>query len=256
MSKSKSLTNRQVQLAVRTAWEAAELRRNPVAQGEHLTDQLCDMVGCDFGFWCTINDFVPDAMPKVTFAAVGSVKPADLLEYFNRTGRDFSPLEDPAMDLGRYVGQRDVLLMSEMLQKVEPATHSNAIEIMQKIGTRDAVVGIHRRQDPRSINALSVHRATIRRRHNERERALVAILMDELEYLYNTGRLAPQPDPLRGLSPRLRQIAQQLMTDRSAKQIARELKLTTETTRYYIKQLYRRTGVSSRPELTAKLRCV
>jgi DNA-binding CsgD family transcriptional regulator len=256
MSKSKRLTNRQVQLAVRTAWEAAELRRDPVAQGAHLTDQLCAMVGCDFGFWCTIDNFVPQAMPALSFAAAGSVKPADLIDYFNRSGKDFSSLEDPAMDLGRDVEQRGVLVMSDLLKHVEPATHCNALDIMQRIGTRDALIGLHRREDARSVNALSVHRATIRRRHTERERALVVILMDELEYLYNTGRLAPQPDPLRGLSPRLRQIAQQLMTDRSAKQIARELKLTTETTRYYIKQLYRRTGVSSRPELMTKLRCV
>jgi DNA-binding CsgD family transcriptional regulator len=124
---------------------------------------------------------------------------------------------------------------------------------MDRVGTRDAVISLYRRADGATVNALSVHRTEIPRELSARERAIIELLSDELNFLYMSGRLELAGTVLDRLPPRLRQIAELLMTDRSAKQIARELRLTVETTRYYIKQLYKRLEVGTRQEMMLKM---
>src|SRR4051812_23925795 len=116
MSKSVRLTNQQVQLTVRAAWEAAELRHDPFGQGRFLSDKLCELIGADFGFWCTLAEFLPTKHPRLVFAVCGSVQPGEMLKYFAASGREFSSLEDPAIDLGRHVGRTASLRMSDLLR--------------------------------------------------------------------------------------------------------------------------------------------
>jgi DNA-binding CsgD family transcriptional regulator len=54
-----------------------------------------------------------------------------------------------------------------------------------------------------------------------------------------------------GLSPRARQTLEALIRGDSEKQVARKLGVSPHTVHVYVKQLYRRFGVSSRGELLA-----
>lgn len=255
VAKTKRLTNRQVQLTVRAAWEAAELRNDPIAQGRHLADQLCTMLGGDFAFACILGDFRIGKVPQFLFATTGSAKPEELAEYFSRLGTEFTSLDDPVMDVGRALKDIATLRMSDLLQQVETSAHERTIDLMNRVGTKDALIGLFRRIDRNTAYAFSVHRTAIRRKNDDREQAIMKLLVDELNHLYSSGRLEPAraPGTLTALSPRMRQIAAMLMTDRSAKQIGRELNLTTETTRFYIKEVYKRLGVGSRQELILRL---
>lgn len=55
-----------------------------------------------------------------------------------------------------------------------------------------------------------------------------------------------------GLSPRMRQTLEALMTGDSEKQIAAKMKVSPHTVHVYVKQLYKRFGANSRGELMAR----
>jgi DNA-binding CsgD family transcriptional regulator len=55
-----------------------------------------------------------------------------------------------------------------------------------------------------------------------------------------------------GLSPRMRQTLELLVAGDSERQVALKLKISQHTVHVYVKQLYKRFGVSSRGELLAK----
>ena len=254
MSKSQRLTIQDAARTVRIAWEAAELTRQPAEQGRHIVDRLCKLVGADFGFWCVIDDFLPTKMPRFRYAAAGSTQPEELLEYFGRAGIDFPALDDPAVDFGRYVADRDVLPMVGLLRRADPATHSASIDIMKRMRTRDALIGIARRRaTPHVVNALSVHRTSIARVHDRRECELTKLLLDELQYLHFIGRLERSAAPaFVDLPPRLRQVAELLLTAASQKEIAYRLHLSTHTLRDYVKAIYRTFDIGSRQEFMAR----
>ena len=255
MAKRQRLTVREVRDAVRLAWEAAELRADAAAQGKFLVDGLARMIGGDFGFWCIIGGCVPGKMPAFVFAAPGSVLPPEVVEYFHRMGRDFSVLEDPVMDFGRYTEGTAVLQMSALLERCEPDAHTQAIDIIRRVRSKDALIAFHRRMgDGESVTALSIHRTEIARRNDARERAIARLVATELDYLHRTGRFEVSACGMMDQLPmRLRRVAMLMMTDRSAKQIAQSLELSVETVRGYEKDLYRVCGVSSRQELILKL---
>lgn len=61
------------------------------------------------------------------------------------------------------------------------------------------------------------------------------------------------PEEVAQMSPRMRQTFEALMTGASEKQIAAKLQISPHTTHQYIKTLFRTFGVTSRPELMARV---
>ena len=247
-------TVRDIQNATRLAWEAAELRHDPIAQGRTLVDGMAALVGGDYGFWCTMDRFVEGELPRFVSAVTGRHVPAELIRYFQGSGREFEPTQDPVVDFCRGVKQTSAVRISDLLPHCTPERHGIGIDIMERIGVKDGAVGLFRRADGVRVTGLSIHRTAIRRPYDARERAIVKTVIGELEHLYRSGRLEPPVGPLLDQLPRrLRQVAQLMLTDRPVKQIARELNLTVESARSYVKELYRRCGVASRQELMLKL---
>ncbi|WP_168219080.1 response regulator transcription factor [Limnoglobus roseus] len=75
------------------------------------------------------------------------------------------------------------------------------------------------------------------------------MLHEEIAALFDT-RLHLSDDPIwQGLTPRLRDVLMALRSGDSEKQIALRLGLSRHTVHEYVGALYRRFGVSSRPEL-------
>jgi DNA-binding NarL/FixJ family response regulator len=97
----------------------------------------------------------------------------------------------------------------------------------------------------RAINDAHVHRYVIGPWQPEALRATLR------EALAGAGpRATPRPRHVE-LSPRLRDTLDALMTGASEKQIASVLGISHHTAHEYVKALYRRFGVTSRPELMA-----
>ncbi len=251
MGKSQRVDASQVATAIRLAWEATELRSDPSGQGRHLVDGLAKLIGGDIGFYCAIGDFVPRKLPRWLFAATGTEVPTPLLQYFARP--ESSILEDPVMDLGRASTGITVLHMRQLLAGLDPTPYLNAIDIMRRIGHHDALIGMFRRKDAAAVTALSVHRTDLNRPNSPRERSIVGWLTRELQYLYETGRIEiASSKPFDHLPPRLRQVAEMLLTSAPQKQIARALFLSESTLRDYVKHIYRQLGVESRAELMVR----
>ena len=254
MPRRKRPTVSDIQHATRLAWEAAELRNDPVAQGRRLVDGMAALIGGDYGFWCTLDRFVEGEQPRFVSAVTGRHVPPELIRYFQGSGRDFEATQDPVVDFCRGVAQASAVRISDLLPHCTHERHGVGIDIMERIGVRDGLIGLFRRQDGVSVTGLSIHRTAIRRPYDARERAVVRVVIGELDHLYRAGRLERPPPPLLDqLPPRLRQVGQLMLTDRPVKQIARELRLTVESARSYVKELYRRCGVTSRQELMLKL---
>jgi DNA-binding NarL/FixJ family response regulator len=84
----------------------------------------------------------------------------------------------------------------------------------------------------------------------ENKRKLVA---DFCKFIGNrVGAYSPQSLLGRGLSPRMRQTLELLLSGDGEKQVALKLKLSQHTVHVYAKSLYRHFGVSSRGELLAR----
>jgi DNA-binding CsgD family transcriptional regulator len=105
--------------------------------------------------------------------------------------------------------------------------------------------------DPPAVFAVSLHRPSGVAYFGNREQRLVHLFADELRG--HLGRsLVRRPGELTaGLSPRLRQTLECLMTGDSEKQVALRLGLSRHTVHEYVSALYRRLGVNSRAELMA-----
>lgn len=85
---------------------------------------------------------------------------------------------------------------------------------------------------------------------NLRKRQLVA---DLIRFIGN--QTSDSPTPLlrnHGLSPRMEQTLRSLLRGESEKQAAAEMGVSQHTVHVYVKQLYRKYGVSSRAELLSK----
>ncbi len=254
--------------AVRLAWEAAELRADPVAQGRHLVDGAAALVGGDFGFACTVGDFVPGRLPHWRFATPGTGRSAALDDYFARTDLPGSILHDPVMDLARGVGRRGVVQVSRLVAGVDPAPYANVLDLMARSGARDSLAGMFRRaEDASAVTGLSVVRAAVRRPYAARDQVALRWLVRELHHLHETGRLDPPPAadvvtpppprpvpplPVPPLPARLRQTLDRLLVGDSAKQVAARLDISLDTAREHIQRLYRRFGVNTRAELLAR----
>ena len=98
----------------------------------------------------------------------------------------------------------------------------------------------------RAINEAAVHRYLTKPCNRD---VLLAVVRDVLEL-----RPLPSTSPLAsaGLSPRLKQTLEALMTAASEKQIAHQLGISPHTAHQYVKTLFRRFRVTSRAELMAK----
>jgi DNA-binding NarL/FixJ family response regulator len=98
----------------------------------------------------------------------------------------------------------------------------------------------------RAINEAQVHRYLTKPCNRD---VLCMVVRDVLQL-----RAQPPAPPFTtgGLSPRLRQMLDALMTGASEKQIADQLGISPHTAHQYVKAVFRRFGVTSRAELMAK----
>jgi DNA-binding CsgD family transcriptional regulator len=111
-------------------------------------------------------------------------------------------------------------------------------------------MGSRRQAADDSTHIIMITREVGAKPFGARERALVALLHDELEpHLGKT--LTTAANPIGRLSPRVRQVLGALLEGDSEKQIARRLGIAASTLHDHVKALYRHLHLGSRPELMA-----
>lgn len=91
------------------------------------------------------------------------------------------------------------------------------------------------------------------RRFGPSERRLTRLFMAEVDHHLGKTLAWESPDPpFAFLPPRLRQTLECLLAGDGEKQVARRLGISRHTVHDYVKELYRRLGVSTRAELLAR----
>ena len=109
-----------------------------------------------------------------------------------------------------------------------------------------------RRAGERVVSAKSFHRRVGREPFGPRERALVHVVVGEVDWLHRAGSALPAAGIVPGLSPRRREVLWLLLGGDGTKQIAAKLGLSVHTVGDHLKALYRHFAVASRGELAAK----
>jgi FixJ family two-component response regulator len=85
----------------------------------------------------------------------------------------------------------------------------------------------------------------------KRDRALVHIVSNHVDWLHHYGSHVPAKDKISKLSPRQREVMTFLLAGDSLKEVAQKLGLSEHTIGDHVKQIYKHFSVSSRAELLA-----
>jgi DNA-binding CsgD family transcriptional regulator len=99
---------------------------------------------------------------------------------------------------------------------------------------------------------FSLHRDKNTPRFTDSDFNLVRLAIIELREMQHRGHLQLRPPMDADLPPRLQQVLERLLTGKSAKEIAGELKLSVHTVREHLQRLYAKYGVNTREDLTSK----
>lgn len=102
------------------------------------------------------------------------------------------------------------------------------------------------------VSAIGLFRRHHKPAYTERERTIVHVMFQQIDWLHRQGSDVPAPKTVIDLSPRERQVMLLLIGGDSRKQVAGKLNLSPHTVADYLKEIYRKLGVSSRAELLAK----
>ncbi len=102
-----------------------------------------------------------------------------------------------------------------------------------------------------SYSGVSLLRRQGRPGFTLRERALVDVLFQHVEWLHSAPTEGWLNGRLATLTPREREVMYLLLSGKSRKEVARQLTLSTHTVSDYLKQIYMKLEVSSRAELLA-----
>jgi DNA-binding CsgD family transcriptional regulator len=102
------------------------------------------------------------------------------------------------------------------------------------------------------VSSLGFHRRTGKPPFSDRDRTVVHVMFQQVDWLHRAGSNVPASENVIELSPRERHVTMLLMGGDSRKQVAAKLRLSQHTVADYLKEIYRKLGVNSRAELLAK----
>jgi DNA-binding CsgD family transcriptional regulator len=129
-----------------------------------------------------------------------------------------------------------------------PEHRENALKMWTDTGFGDALMTVYP-LGPHAYSAIGIHRRADRPPFGDRERTIVQLIFEQVDWLHRHGLDVPASDKVLQLSPRQRQVLLLLLGGDSQRQVARAMGLSEHTVGDYVKQLYRRFEVSSRGEL-------
>jgi DNA-binding CsgD family transcriptional regulator len=239
--------------AYRLIHECRDLGHDPAAWHRHAVEQLTRLAGAQIGvaagFWLE-----PGEPPKYTlFADIGWSTPRHRAEWRQRYVIDgWNFRATTFQKLGGL--SADLLHTRTREQLVDDAAWYRSAEFQdghRLWGMDDLLASCHRTSRPPWLCGFLLVRPLGERRHGERERRLVHLFHHELSRYVGTALALEDGGAVDALPPRLRQTLECLLEGDGEKQAALRLGLSRHTVHEYVTALYRRLGVSSRPELMA-----
>ena len=248
MSKSISLKLDEVRAVFRLVGECRELGHDPILWQLHMAEGLVALVRAQVvqaGEFRFIGDR-PQAIRAIDVGWPSESARRSWVQWQQDSAMPDNPVIVPFL---AQPGTRVTLVNLDVITLGEWRMAPFTNEFLRPNGLEHGM-GSRRKPTNDDTHIINITREVGAMPFGTRERALVALLHDELEpHLGKT--LATAADPIGRLSPRLRQVLVALLEGDSEKQIARRLGIAASTLHDHVKALYRHFHLGSRPELMA-----
>jgi DNA-binding CsgD family transcriptional regulator len=235
--------------------EITALKANPIQQRQILIDGLQSLFKTKFG-WLVVADNWRPGKPVVMLHQVLTSDATPLwVEYIANFTVNHPLEDDPYADHSIHsnkmvqIIKRNEVIPNEAAERRYAAT----VAMMNAMEIGDAAIGAYRTGiDGDRLVAFSLHRDKTAAPFDDNDYALIQFAIEKLREMQHRGHITFRPPLDADLSPRLQQVLERLLTGKSAKEIANELKLSVHTVREHLQRLYARYGVNSREDLTSK----
>ena len=200
-------------------------------------------------FWCwsvgVFDEHSTDAMTN-SWMDGGLKDDAEKLRFMNLlTTGEFANAANPIL-LKIVNNNRYVTFLSQEIfavPQVAAVTH-----LWHQAGFGHNIVSTYALQ-PGVCSGIGFHRRFGKSEFTERDRTIVHLVFQQVEWLHRDNAKIPINRTLLNLSQRERQVLIFLMGGDSLKQVAKRLQLSHHTVGDYVKSIYRQLGVNSRAEL-------
>ena len=124
------------------------------------------------------------------------------------------------------------------------------VAVLQQAGIGNFLVSFYPLGDDAS-SGIGFYRRLDKPDFTARDRAIVHVVISQVDWLHRHGLNVPAKDKVLRLSPRERQVMVLLLGGDSIKEVSGRLQLSEHTVGDYVKEIYRHFSVNSRAELLA-----
>lgn len=252
-----SLAIDDVRALVRLLGELRELGRDPSAWRDHLLDSLARICHAKIAVASELRVNPPPPVGEVRTDCAAAVTPVHLVhrgvegesERFFRDCYWYSHDDDDPLDgLLSLYGKAFTVVRRELVDDRRWYASALANDNMHAHDCDDFVFSMAPVRHAGVICSLELFRSQKDPRFGEREQAIVSLLHEELARDWaRASRHAER------LTPRQREVLQQLVEGASEKEVAARLGVSPHTAHDHVKALYRALGVRSRGELLGRI---
>lgn len=150
--------------------------------------------------------------------------------------------------LRKVLAQQIVTCTTEQI--VDPGRRDEALQRIRVMEWSDSLVAGYP-LGPSAFSGLGFHRRKPKPRYSERERLIVQLVVEQVDWLHRYGSNVPANEKVLRLTGRQRQVLMFLLSGDSQRQISLKMQVSEHTIGEHVKEIYRRFNVNSRGELFA-----
>jgi len=214
-----------------------------------LVHGVAQLIGADFWCWSVgiLSESTEEAMSN-SWMDGGLTDDAEKLRFINLlTAGEFATAVNPVLaeiiNNNRYI--------TYLSQEIFAIPQIAAVEhLWNEAGFGHNILSTYA-LEPGVCSGIGLHRRFGKPPFTERDRTIVHLVFQQVEWLHRDNGKIPINRTLLNLSQRERQVLIFLMGGDSTKQVAKRLNLSPHTVGDYVKSIYRQLGVNSRGELLA-----
>ncbi len=220
----------------------------PISERKHaVVDGVSNIIGADFWCWSVgvFDENSTDAMSN-SWMDGGMLEDAEKIRFLNLlTSGEFAAAVNPIL-LEIVNNNRYITLLSQEVFAIPQV--AGVAHLWHQGGFGHNILSTYALQ-PGVCSGIGFHRRLGKSEFTERDRTIVHLVFQQVEWLHRDNAKIPINRTLLNLSQRERQVLIFLMGGDSLKQVAKRLQLSHHTVGDYVKSIYRQLGVNSRAEL-------
>ncbi len=228
-------------------------------QGAHpakkrlVMDSLCDLIGADGWAWMLATRLKPGSQPVFTSISSGGFEEGMFSKVLvAQEHKDFAKLTEP---LAKSISQKreQVTLRRVDYDPDDSFSRCDSRSSWDNIGFGPPML-CYRPVANTSISAVALYRKVGRKAFDLREAKIAHILLEKVPWLHEQGWPWASASRVPELSPKLREVLNQLLDGRTRKEAADRMNIKENTLNEYAKKVYKFFDVHSHAELVNKFR--